>query len=209
MSRTRLVALTGALAVAAGVAVAAVPTSASAEHRERASAVLLGADGRSVGRVSFLGDDVTVTEVRVTVRLPRSAPAPGFHGIHVHANDDPANGSGCIASPAQLSSTWFVSADGHLAASGQSHGAHAGDLPPLLVTAAGRASSVSITDRVAVRDLVHRAVVLHAGADNLGNVPVGTGATQYTPNSAEATGLTARTGNAGDRLACGVITRRR
>ena len=77
------------------------------------------------------------------------------------------------------------------------------------MTAAGRASSVSITDRVAVRDLVRRAVVLHAGADNLGNVPVGTGATQYTPNSAEATSLTARTGNAGDRLACGVVTRSR
>ena len=209
MSRSRLVALTGALAVTAGVAVVAVPTSASAERRERASAVLYLADGRSVGRVSFVGDDVTVTEVRVTVRLPRSAPAPGFHGIHVHANDDPANGYGCVADPAQPSSTWFVSADGHLAQSGQGHGAHAGDLPPLLVTGSGRAASVSITDRVAVRDLARRAVVLHVGADNLGNVPVGTSPTQYTPNSAEATSLTARTGNAGDRLACGVITARR
>jgi Cu-Zn family superoxide dismutase len=110
--------------------------------------------------------------------------------------------------PARPSSTWFVSADGHLAESGESHGEHAGDLPPLLVTDGGRASSVSITDRVAVDDLLDRAVILHAGADNLGNVPVGTGPTQYTPNSPEATSLTARTGNAGDRLACGTISAR-
>ena len=208
MSRSRLVALTGALALTAGAAVAVVPSSASAGHRERATARLLGADGLSVGTVSFFGDDTTVTEVRVTVRLPRSAPAAGFHGIHVHANSDASNGSGCIADPSQPSSTWFVSADGHLAAPGQAHGDHAGDLPPLLVTGTGRGSSTSITDRVAVSDLLRRAVVLHVGADNLGNVPVGTAPTQYTPNSAEATGLTARTGNAGDRLACGVITRR-
>ena len=208
MSRSTLVAVTGALAVAAGVAVAAVPSTASAGHRERASAVLRLADGRPVGTLAFFGDPWSVTEVRVTVRMPRSAPAAGFHGFHVHANDDPANGSGCIASATQPSSTWFVSADGHLAESGEAHGEHAGDLPPLLVTQGGRAYSVSITDRVAVRDLLRRAVVVHAGPDNLGNVPVGTGPTQYTPNSPEATGLTARTGNAGDRLACGVITRR-
>ena len=65
------------------------------------------------------------------------------------------------------------------------------------------------TDRVAVRDLLRRAVVLHVGADNLGNIPVGDAPTQYEPNSPEATSLTARTGNAGDRLACGVITARR
>jgi Cu-Zn family superoxide dismutase len=208
MSRSRLVAVAGALAVTAGVAVVTVPSSASAGHRERASAVLSLADGRAVGTVSFLGDPWTVTEVRVTVRMPRSAPAPGFHGFHVHANNDPANGSGCVADATQPSSTWFVSADGHLAESGETHGAHTGDLPPLLVTDGGRAYSVSITDRFAVSDLLRRAVILHVGADNLGNVPVGTAATQYTPNSPEATSLTARTGNAGDRLACGVISRR-
>jgi Cu-Zn family superoxide dismutase len=208
MSRTRLIAVSGALALAAGTAVVAAPTAATAGHRERAAATLRLADGRAVGTVSFLGDPWSVTEVRVTVRMPRRAPAPGFHGFHVHANDDPANGSGCRADPAQPSSTWFVSADGHLAESGESHGEHAGDLPPLLVTDGGRAFSVSITDRVAVDDLLDRAVILHAGADNLGNVPVGTGPTQYTPNSPEATSLTARTGNAGDRLACGTISAR-
>jgi Cu/Zn superoxide dismutase len=157
MSRRRLVAMTGALALSAGLAVVA-STPANAGHRERAAATLRLADGRTVGTVSFFGDPWTVTEVRVTVRMPRQAPAAGFHGFHI--------------------------------------------------TDAGRAYSVSITDRVAVADVLQRAVVLHAGADNLGNVPVGSGATQYTPNSPEATALTARTGNAGDRLACGVIRAR-
>jgi Cu-Zn family superoxide dismutase len=198
----------GALAVTAGVAVIALPSSAGASHRERASATLRLADGRAVGTVAFFGDPWTVTEVRVTVRMPRSAPAPGFHGFHVHANSDPANGSGCLADPAQAPSTWFVSADGHLAEAGETHGQHAGDLPPLLVTEGGRAYSVSITDRVAVDELLRRAVVLHAKADNLGNVPVGTAPTEYSRNSDAARDLTERTGNAGDRLACGVITRR-
>jgi superoxide dismutase, Cu-Zn family len=208
MDRTRTIALSGALAVTAGVAVIALPSSAGASHRERASATLRLADGRAVGTVAFFGDPWTVTEVRVTVRMPRSAPAPGFHGFHVHANADPANGSGCLADPASPSSTWFVSADGHLAETGEVHGQHAGDLPPLLVTDGGRAYSVSITDRVAVDDLLRRAVVLHARADNLGNVPVGTAPNEYTRNSDAARDLTERTGNAGDRLACGVITRR-
>jgi Cu/Zn superoxide dismutase len=42
----------------------------------------------------------------------------------------------------------------------------------------------------------------------LGNVPLGTAANQYTPNSADATTATAKTGNAGDRIACGVISSR-
>ncbi len=208
MSQRKLIAMTGALALTAGLAVVGSTSPASAHYRERAAAVLRLADGRAVGTVAFLGDPWTVTEVRVTVRMPRQAPAAGFHGFHVHANNDPANGSGCVADPAQPSSTWFLSADGHLAETGETHGAHVGDLPPLLITDGGRAYSVSITDRVAVDDVLRRAVVLHAGADNLGNVPVGTGPTQYTANSADATALTARTGNAGDRLACGVIRAR-
>lgn len=207
MSRTGLIAVTGALALTAAAAVLVVPSTAAAGHRERASATLRLADGRAVGTVSFRGDPWTVTEVRVSVRMPRQAPAPGFHGLHVHANDDPANGQGCTADPSAPPSTWFVSADGHLAEAGQEHGSHTGDLPPLLVTGAGRAYSVAITDRIAVRDVVGGAVVLHARADNLGNVPVGPGPQQYVPRSPMATSLTERTGNAGDRLACGVVQR--
>jgi Cu-Zn family superoxide dismutase len=53
---------------------------------------------------------------------------------------------------------------------------------------------------------VGRAVVLHAGPDNFGNVPVGAVSDQYAPNSTSATEKTVKTGNAGDRVACGLIT---
>ena len=52
--------------------------------------------------------------------------------------------------------------------------------------------------------------MLHAGPDNFGNVPVDDVATApnaYTPNSAGATTATQNTGNAGNRIACGVIVR--
>ncbi len=208
MGTTRLLALTGGLALTAGLAVVTVPSTASADHSERAVAPLRMADGQRVGTVRFLGDPWTVTEVEVTVRMPRRTPRAGWHGFHVHANSDPANGTGCLADPRQPESTWFVSADGHLAEPGQAHGAHVGDLPPLLVTARGQATATSTTDRFALEDVLGKAVILHADPDNLANVPVGAGPTQYTPNSPAATDLTSRTGNAGNRLACGVVQAR-
>ncbi|MGH2708208.1 MAG: hypothetical protein ACRDJF_06850 [Actinomycetota bacterium] len=53
-----------------------------------------------------------------------------------------------------------------------------------------------------VRGVIGRAFVIHEMADNFGNVPVGSGPAQYTPNTTgtgpeTATGLTAATGNAG------------
>jgi Cu-Zn family superoxide dismutase len=83
-------------------------------------------------------------------------------------------------------------------------------MPSLQVNADHSAWSRFRTDHFDVDEIVGRAVIVHAGADNFGNVPVGSGATQYTPNStgttnATATGLTANTGNAGARYACGVI----
>jgi len=55
-------------------------------------------------------------------------------------------------------------------------------------------------DKVDPGAVAGKAVVFHAGADNFNNIP----ADAYT-GSATALDLTARTGNAGDRLACGVI----
>ena len=49
-------------------------------------------------------------------------------------------------------------------------------------------------------------MIVHAGPDNLGNVPVGSEPNQYNPNSPDAVDRTQATGNAGDRVACGEIT---
>ena len=203
-----VLAVSGALVLGLGALAVALPSPATAQEREVAETTLRLAGGRDVGKVVFFGVNDTVTRVKVALDLPSGQPMAGFHGFHVHANDDPSNGSGCVADPAQPPATWFVSADGHLAEPGQTHGAHRGDLPPLLVTEKGRAYSVSITDRMHVDDVVGRAVLLNAGADNLGNVPVGDGPLQYTPNTPAALEETAAKGNAGDRVACGVVSRR-
>jgi Cu-Zn family superoxide dismutase len=206
----RAMGIVGAVALAAGAGAAMVrpPGSGAAEH-EAASAVLRLANGSQVGTVTFFdianGQGVTV---RARVLLPQSAGARNaFHGLHIHANDDPANGSGCIADPAKPPSTWFVSADGHLAKKGQTHGMHDGDFPSLLVRGDGRAYGRFATGRPRAGDLVGRAVVLHALPDNFGHVPVGGKDTDYRPNSRAATDMTAKTGNAGNRIACGVIRR--
>ena len=168
------------------------------------------ADGTTIGDLELRPDgDATRVEVRLTLPPDGSAGAlRAFHGLHVHANDDPANGEGCVADPIQPPATWFTSADGHLKTGTETHGAHQGDMPPLLVNGDGRAVASFTTDRLPLHQpggLDGRAVVLHAGPDNLGNIPTGTAADQYTPNSPAAVTKTQATGNAGDRLACGIL----
>jgi Cu-Zn family superoxide dismutase len=173
---------------------------------ETARAVLHNAAGDAIGVVKFIqqGDGVLVKADGL--EFPASLTA-GFKGFHVHATGvcnptavDPATGA----------TVPFFSAGGHYNPTTVSHGSHGGDMPVLQVNTNGEAWSRFKTDRFDVEDIVGRAVIVHAAADNFGNVPVGSGATQYTPNStgttnATATGLTANTGNAGARYACGVI----
>lgn len=171
-----------------------------------ARATLRDAKGAVVGQVGFYqSHDHTTVKVQLTSNA--GVKAQQFHGFHVHTGADAASGtSGCVADPAQPSNTWFVSAGGHLKDDGQVHSGHDGDLQSLLVKANGTASSTFETDRFTPLDLSGRAIILHAGADNFGNVPTGTGPEQYTANSPAAVTRTQNTGNAGDRVACGVIT---
>jgi superoxide dismutase, Cu-Zn family len=182
-----------------GNAVASSAIEEDRDDRGAVSAVLRDQNRAAVATVVF-----TPTRGGTVVAVAARSTA-GIHGFHVHANDNAANGVGCIADPAQPANTWFVSADGHFNPGGGTHGNHAGDMPPLFVSANGSASSSFVTDRFTTADVRGRAVILHAGNDNLGNVPVGTAVNQYTPNAPDATTLTANTGNAGNRIACGVI----
>jgi Cu-Zn family superoxide dismutase len=203
-----VVALAGALSACAGEpdvegTESTVAAEAQKPHgRGAASAVLRDASGAFVGRVVFVPARDRTTVI-VSAALP--AGTSGIHGFHVHANDNPANGDGCVADPAQPAATHFVSADGHYNPGGATHGGHAGDMPALFFTADGEAAMTFVTDRFAPGEIEGKAVVLHAGPDNYGNVPVGAAANQYTPNAPDATTLTQATGNAGARLACGVI----
>ncbi|MCW2804128.1 MAG: superoxide dismutase copper/zinc binding [Propionibacteriaceae bacterium] len=208
MKLIRKVIALGAATVTTAVTSVLVFGYPATAHDAEFRAKLRDPSGRVVGTVKFrIGHD----SMRVDAVLrPNRYVAPGaFHGFHVHANNDPANGQGCVADPSASASTWFVSADGHLSAQGQTHGAHNGDMPSPLVMADGTARLRFATDRIDPNDLRGRAVILHAKPDNFGNVPMGIKPDQYTANSAAATDLTARTGNASDRVACGLVRRSR
>jgi len=177
------------------VATAATEQKASVQV---ASAVLRDANGVAQATVLFTSAG---SGTLVTVAARSTA---GIHGFHVHANDNPANGDGCIADPAQPANTHFVSADGHFNPTGQTHGNHGGDTPGVNVLSDGSAL-LTYTHELVLADITGRAVILHEGMDNFGNIPLGTAANQYTANSQDAITATQNTGNAGNRIACGVI----
>lgn len=209
MPRT-VVYIVAAAGIAGAAALIAPALAPAAQTGDAGSAVaqLKLADGSKIGTVEFDADgDDGVTTVDVELDVPDEAsPAAAFHGLHVHANNDPANGEGCKADPDQPADTWFVAVDGHLRAGDEAHGYHTGDLLPIQLDDQGRGHAEFDASRITVDDLDGRAVVLHADADNFGNVPTGTGPDQYTANSPTATEKTAATGNAGTRLACGLIS---
>jgi Cu-Zn family superoxide dismutase len=201
-SRSIRIAVVVALTVAA-TAVGLLTAAVQADDAT-ARAVLHNAAGDKLGTVKFIQQGDLVLVKAEGLEFPALA---GFKGFHIHASGvcnptavDPATGA----------TVPFFSAGGHYNPGGTTHGNHGGDMPSLQVNADHSAWSRFRTDHFDVDEIVGRAVIVHAGADNFGNVPVGSGATQYTPNStgttnATATGLTANTGNAGTRYACGVI----
>jgi superoxide dismutase, Cu-Zn family len=172
-------------------------------HSRSAWAVLALADGTNIGTVKFEGDG---GHTSVRARLTGVPGLDAFHGFHIHANDIASNGDGCLADPSAASSTWFVSADGHYNPTTQTHSHHVGDMPVVYVNSDGSVETRFNIDKITLSDLNGKVVVLHAGADNFNNIPLGPNAAQYTANSPEATAASAKTGNAGDRIACGVIT---
>lgn len=201
----------GAAAATAAAATAGVVLftgSQASAATSTAHAVLRDASGKQVAEVTFsrhAHDGSTLVEA---IFFPDANVTKGaFHGFHIHANNDPATGAGCKADPTKTSDTWFLSADGHLSKTGQTHSSHQGDMPSVLIQRNGSAHLVFTSDRFTPGDLVGKAVVVHAKPDNFGNVPVGDAADQYTANKVDATTKTAKTGNAGDRVACGVIRR--
>lgn len=138
------------------------------------------------------------------VRLRGNGLEPGFHGFHVHASGT------CDPNALEAGKrTPFASAGPHLARGDSPHGEHAGDLPPILVGKDGKASYTTITDGFSVEELTAgdgTAFVVHADPDNLANVPdryVVPGPGQEGGPDAE----TLESGDSGDRVACGKVTR--
>ena len=144
--------LTSALAIAISLFLLTGARSASsAEVVAKANLVL--ADGTAIGTVTFLNEPGEAwTVVRTALKIPPAATnVRSFHGFHIHANDNPANGNDCVADPKAPSNTWFVSADGHWRRSvEESHGDHAGDMTSIYLNRDGRARLEFTIDRKSV-----------------------------------------------------------
>jgi Cu-Zn family superoxide dismutase len=145
-----------------------------------AIATIRDASGKQVGTANLID---TYSGVLITGEV--SGLGLGAHGFHVHA-------IGKCEAP-------FTSAGGHFNPAGRQHGyrnamgPHLGDLPNLETPAAGSLKfedllpGVTLKGTNALLDADGAAIVIHAGRDD------------YTTDPA---------GNAGGRIACGVITQR-
>jgi len=143
-------------------------------------AILTGNEGIK-GTISFTGEGDGPTTVTGSI----SGLKPGLHGFHVHAFGDTTNG--CL------------STGPHFNPAGKEHGApedeirHAGDLGNVIAGGDGVAK-VSLKDiqipLAGANSIIGRAVVVHADIDDLGK-----GGHE----------LSKSTGNAGGRIACGII----
>lgn len=143
------------------------------------SAVLKDASGNEVGKATLVA-----TPSGVLIRLDLTGVPPGEHAFHIHT-------VGKCEPPD------FKSAGAHFNPDETKHGfmngdgPHAGDMPNLHVPDSGKLqvevldSMVSLSEDPALLDADGAALVIHAGADDYKTDPAG---------------------NAGDRIACGVIT---
>ena len=199
--RRRLAFLLATAAVAVlGLGVLTTTGSGSKGKEKRAGAaaraLLKSADGRAVAKVGLSEQ----RNGKVTVLVSARGLEPGFHGFHVHEK-------GLCEPPG------FTSAGGHHKHGAQDHGAHAGDMPPLLVTGDGKARTAFVIDSFRIAELVAddgSAVMIHVGRDNLANIPVRYHS--HVPDASSTTfgpdADTLKTGDAGDRFACGVVQAR-
>lgn len=148
-----------------------------------ATATLQGAseDTDFSGTVTFTQDG---DGVRILADLA-GVDKPGKHGFHIHETGECAHGT---------DGKHFTTAGGHFNPTNAEHACppteprHAGDLGNIEVGANGAGRVEMVTNGLSLSgpdSIVGKAIILHAGEDDCKTQP---------------------TGNAGDRLACGVVT---
>lgn len=162
-----------ALAGCAGTMAEKEPLSAEASLKDK--------DGKDVGRATLIEMGEGVRIAVTGYRLP-----PGTHGFHIHT-------VGSCQAPS------FDSAGAHFNPGAKKHGrlnpdgAHAGDLPNLVVAASGEGGL----------DVTTKAVTLGPGPTSL----LRPGGTSLVVHASADDEKTDPTGNSGARIACGVVAK--
>jgi Cu-Zn family superoxide dismutase len=159
---------------------AGVAALSFAAQAQTAKASLKDTTGKDVGSVQLLQ-----TPHGVLLKMSLKGVEPGEHAFHIHA-------VGKCEAP-------FTSAGGHFNPASRKHGmeaaegAHAGDMPNLYIPANGELR-IDVANHMitlakgqanSVFDADGSSIIIHAGPDDYKTDP---------------------TGNAGDRIVCGVIT---
>jgi Cu-Zn family superoxide dismutase len=159
------------------------PPVSAAATKARAIAKLTGVDGTPAGTATFVA-----TSHGVLIQFDLKGLTPGAHAIHIHTSGN------CDTKVAFNSAGPHFSPEpnkmhGYLA----EHGAHAGDLPNQFAAADGTLHASVISNafslgngKKSIFDRDGASIVVHAKADDYVSQPAG---------------------NAGDRVACGVIIR--
>ncbi|MCV7345146.1 superoxide dismutase[Cu-Zn] [Mycolicibacterium rhodesiae] len=175
---------------------------ASASSADTLTAQIKAPDGTQVAAATFEFQDGFAT---VTVQTTGTGKlAPGFHGLHLHsfAKCEPNSVAPTGGAPGD-----FLSAGGHFQAGGHSGHPASGDLASLQVREDGSAMLVTTTNAFTKQDLLGgngTAIIIHADADNFANIPP----ERYQQIQGGAPGpdeATMATGDAGKRVACGVV----
>lgn len=181
---SRLLPILGVLGATIAITAAVAGTTVAGGGATRASATFVDATGATIGWARLVEDAVGIVHVNVHVK----GLSAGLHGIHIH--------SAAACGPT------FAAALGHYNPLAREHGlvnplgAHAGDLPNLVVNEDGVGHLDATTDRVTLTDgpttlfdqaagAVGSSFIIHANEDN------------------QATN--ADNGGSGGRIACAVI----
>ena len=162
----------------AAATLAALALSAPASAADKAQATLKDPDGKEVGHATLFA-----TTGGVLISLNLTAVPAGERAFHIHA-------VGKCEPPKFESAGPHFNPEEHQHGMMNPKGPHAGDMPNLHVPESGAVqievlnSTVALTE-ASLLDTDGSAIVIHASADDYKTDPAG---------------------NAGDRIACGVIT---
>jgi superoxide dismutase, Cu-Zn family len=168
---------------------------------EKLTAQLKLADGTTAAtaNIEFAGGFATIT---VETTAPGEL-TPGFHGLHIHSVGKCESNS---VAPTGGAPGDFNSAGAHFQKAGHTGHPASGDLTSLQVRADGTAKLVTTTDAFTAEDLLggaKTAIIIHEKADNFANIPPER--YQQVNGNPPPDQTTLATGDAGKRVACGVI----